>query len=292
MAGGTDLLGDQIDRFMPVQPQYIINLKTITPSLDYIKTDSTGLKIGALTRLHDIANSSAVQTSYPALSQAANKVASWQIRNMGTIGGNICQQVRCWYFRSSLDKFPCLRKDPKGLCYAMAGDNRYHSIFGASNGCLSVNPSDIAPVLVALNASVITNKRTLAADGFFNGFTKNVLANDELITEIDVPTPPQGSKQAFVKASVRKAIDFALVSATVFFTPATGTITDARIVLGGVAGTPLRVKAAESAIIGQAMSATTAQAASSAAVTGATTLPLNKYKAQMAIGLVSRALLS
>lgn len=292
IAGGTDLLGELVNRCRPTQPEYIINLKTID-GLDYITEDAAGLKIGALTRLDDIAFSSVVQAKYSVLAQAARKVASWQVRNMGTIGGNICQDVRCWYFRSTWNKFDCLRKNPAGVCQALIGDNRYqHSIFGAANGCIAVNPSDVAPALVALDAKIVTNKQTVDAEDFFDGFNKTVLAADEIVTEIQVPTPPSGSKQAFVKASIRRAVDFALASCAVVITPATGSVTSARIVLGAVAPKPLRATASEEALVGNAISEAVAEAAAAAAVAGASALTYNAYKIQMTKGLVKRALLT
>jgi xanthine dehydrogenase YagS FAD-binding subunit len=291
LAGGTDLLGELHLRIRPVQPEYIVNLKTIK-DLDYIKEEGNVLKLGALTRLHDIAFSSVVLAKYSALAQAARAVASWQIRNMGTIGGNICQETRCWYFRSSWNKFYCLRKNPQGLCYALVGNNKFHSIFGAASGCVHVNPGDVAPVLVAFEAKIVTNKRTVNAADFFDGFKGTVLAADEIVTEIQVPAPPAGSKQAFVKSSIRRAIDFATVNVAVLITPATGTVTDAHIVLNAVAPTPRRVTKAEDALKGKAISEATADAAAAAAVDGAVALTYNKYKIQVAKGVVKKAILA
>lgn len=292
IAGGTDLLGELNFRVNPTYPGYIINLKTIS-GLDSIEEGAGGLTIGALTKLDDIASSSTVQSKYSVLAQAARQVASWQIRNMGTIGGNICQEVRCWYFRSAWNKFNCLRKNPAGVCQALAGDNRYqHSIFGAANGCVAANVSDVAPALIALDAKIVTSKQTINAEDFFDGFNKTVMDADEIVTEIQVPTPPSGSKQAFVKAAIRKAIDFALASVAVVVAPATGSITSARVVLGAVAPTPLRATAAEEALVGNSLSEATAEAAAAAAVDGASALTYNVYKIQMTKGLVKRALLT
>ncbi len=292
IAGGTDLLGELIIRCRPTQPEYIINLKTI-PELDYINEDTAGLKIGAMTRLDDIATSSVVQAKYSVLAQAASAVGSWQIRNMGTIGGNICQQVRCWYYRSYWDKFSCLRKNPSGICYALTGDNRYqHSIFGAASGCVAANVSDTAPALIALDAKIVTSKQTINAADFFDGFKKNVMAADEIVTEIQIPTPPSGNKQAFAKASIRRAIDFALTSCAVVITPATGSITSAKVALGGVAPTPRRATKAEEALVGKTISDTVADNAGTAAVDGASALEHNKYKIQMTKGVVKRAILT
>ena len=245
ISGGTDLIAEFVVRTHSTPFQYVIDLKKITPSMEYITADSTGLKIGALTKLDDIVNSSAVQTGYSVLSQAASKVASWPIRNMGTIGGNICQGVRCWYYRSSAEWFDCLRKNPKGTCFALTGDNRYqHSIFGATNGCFAANVSDIAPALIALGASIKTSSQTITAEKFFDGFKNTVLGVGEIVTEIQVPVQPTGSKQVFAKASIRKAVDFALASCAIVIAPATGTVTSARIAMGGVATTPRRATAA------------------------------------------------
>ena len=292
IAGGTDLVPELNYRSRPVQPEYMVDLKGIG-DLDYIDEDSAGLKIGALTRLHDIAFATAVQNNYTALAQAARKVASWQIRNMGTIGGNICQGVRCCYFRSSDNKFNCLRKNPQGVCQATLGDHRFHhSIFGAVGGCIAANVSDTAPALIALDASIVTSKRTISAEDFFDGFKNTVLDADEIVTEIQIPAPPSGSKSAFAKASIRRAVDFALASAAILITPASGTITEARVALGAVAPVPMRAIEAEDALKGSSLSETTAQAAANAAVDGAIGIVYNKYKISVTKGVVKRALLS
>ncbi len=291
LAGGAEMMGRLIYRTGP-QPDYVINLKTI-PGLDSITEEGGVLKIGALAKLHDIAYTSVVLGKWSVLAQAAKKVGTAQIRNMGTIGGNINQQVRCWYYWAPSDHFNCLRKDPNGLCYALQGDNRYqHSIFGASQGCPASNISDVAPALVALDASIVTSKQTIDAADFFFGFTRTILASDEIITEIQVPTPPSGSKQAFVKASIRKVLDFALASAAVVITPATGTITSARVVLGGVAPEPRRVTKAEDALVGNSISEAVADAAATAAVDGAIVLTYNRYKISVTKGVVKRAILA
>lgn len=292
IAGGTSLLGELIVRCRPVQPEYIINLKTID-GMDYITEDSSGLKIGALVRLNDIAASSVVKSKYTALAQAASKVASFRLRNMGTIGGNICQEVRCWYYWTSDNKFNCLRKNPNGICQALVGDNRFqHSIFGAAGGCVAANISDTGPALIALDASIVTSKRTIAAEDFWEGFTNTVLEDGEIVTEIQVPAPPAGSRSAFAKASIRRAIDFALASAAILVTPASGTITSARVALGGVAPTPIRATKAEDELEGNAISEAVADAAAEAAIDGAVALTYNKYKLSVAKGVVKRALLA
>lgn len=297
IAGGTDLLGELIYRSQPSQPEYIINLKTIS-GLDYIREEGGNLKIGANTRLHDIAANGVVTSKYPALAKAAHLVASWQIRNMGTIAGNICQENRCMYLRSSWNKFNCLKKNSGGLCYALAGTNTYHSVFGAASGCVAVNPSDTAPVLVALDAKIKTNKRTIDAGDFFAVKVapakpgNTVLEDDEIVTEIEIPAPPAGSKQAFVKIMHRRAIDFALASAAVLVTPATGNVTSARIVLNGVSPNPRRATAAETALVGKTISATVADEVANAAIQGSLALQNNRYKLQLIKAAVKKALLA
>jgi xanthine dehydrogenase YagS FAD-binding subunit len=288
IAGGTDLITVLRGMISPNAPETLVNIKTI-PNLDYIKEEGGMLKIGALTKLTAIAGSAVVQSKYTALSQAAGKVGTPELRNMGTIGGNLCQEVRCWYYRSPDNFFDCLRKNPSGLCYALIGDNRYHSIFGAVGGCVAVNPSDTAPALVALNAKIVTTKKTVDAENFFavNGEKTTILDDDEIVTEIQVPTPASGTKSAFIKFAQRKAFDFALVSCAAAISSS-----DARICLGGVNALPHRATAAEDAIKGKEINTTNAEAAGTAAVGGNAALPANKYKVQLAKTMVKRAVLA
>ncbi len=287
-AGGTDLLGTMRFHIMPAYPKTIVNLKSISPSLDYIKEEGGMLKIGALTRLEDIAVSSVVRSKYTALAEAAHKTASPHIRETGTIGGNICQLNRCWYFRKENNLFDCIRKGGN-MCFAMAGENRYHSIFGAVKACVAVNPSDTAPALVALNASIKTNKRTIAADDFWEvgipGST--VLANDEIVTEIQVPTPDSGVKSAFVKFALRASIDFPIVNCAAAISSSS-----ARICLNAVFNNPYRATKAEDSIKGKTIDVASAEAAGAAAVEGAVALSNNKYKIQIAKGMVKKAILA
>ena len=187
-AGGTDVVGTLRFHCLPAKlyPTTLVNLKKIL-GLDYIKEEGGVLKIGALTRLEDIATSAIIKNKWGALAEAAEKTASPHIRESGTIGGNICQLNRCWYFRKPNNTFDCIRKGGS-MCYAMAGDNRYHSIFGALKACVAVNPSDTAPALVALNAKIVTTKQTIDADKFW-GFAipgSTVLAEDEIVKEIQI----------------------------------------------------------------------------------------------------------
>jgi xanthine dehydrogenase YagS FAD-binding subunit len=306
IAGGTDLIGqlkDNLfgqyddDRFgklnkatAPKYPATLVNIKTITPKLDYIKEDGGMLKIGATTRLADIAGDKMVKQKYTALAQAALRVATPHVRDMGTIAGNIAQLHRCWYFRKPENRFPCIRKGGE-KCYAMSGDNRYHSIFGPAKGvaCIAVHPSDVAPALIALDAKIVTTARTIPIEQFFDVKLPNntVLAADEIITEIQVPTPPAGAKSAFLKFAIRKSIDFPIVNCAVLVGGGAP-----RIALNAVAPKPYRATKAEAAVAGKKITEAIAEAAGAAAVADASPLTATKYKVQIAKTLVKRALMA
>jgi xanthine dehydrogenase YagS FAD-binding subunit len=287
IAGGTDLLGTLKDNILPQYPSTVINLKTV-PGLDFIKEEGGVLKIGAVTRLADIAANPTVKQRYTALAQAASRVATPHIREMGTIGGNIAQLHRCWYFRKPENRFNCVRKGGN-QCFAMTGDNRYHSIFGAVNRCIAVHPSDIAPALIALNARVVTDRRTIEAENFFDvkkpGNT--VLEIDEIIREIQIPAPPAGAKSAFLKFAIRKSIDFPIVNCAVMVGGGSP-----RICLNAVAPKPYRATKAEAAIAGKTINEKNAEAAGEAAVADARPLEASRFKVQIAKTLVKRALLA
>jgi xanthine dehydrogenase YagS FAD-binding subunit len=287
IAGGTDLLGMLKDSVLPQYPSTVINLKTV-PGLDFIKEEGGVLKIGAVTRLADIAVNQTIKQRYTALAQAASRVATPHVRDMGTIGGNIAQLHRCWYFRKPENRFNCIRKGGN-QCFAMTGDNRYHSIFGAVNRCIAVNPSDIAPALIALNASVVTDRRTIEAENFFDvkkpGNT--VLEADETIREIQIPAPPAGAKSAFLKFAIRKSIDFPIVNCAVMVGGGSP-----RICINAVAPRPYRATKAEAAIAGKKINEKNAEAAGEAAVADARPLEASRFKVQIAKTLVKRALLA
>jgi xanthine dehydrogenase YagS FAD-binding subunit len=287
IVGGTDLLGTLKDNILPTYPSTVINLKTV-PGLDFIKEEGGMLKIGAVTRLADIAANPTVKQKYTALAQAASRVATPHVREMGTIGGNIAQLHRCWYFRKPENRFNCIRKGGN-QCFAMTGDNRYHSIFGAVNRCIAVHPSDIAPALIALNAKVVTDRRTIEAENFFDvkkpGNT--VLTMDEIIKEIQIPAPPAGAKSAFLKFAIRKSIDFPIVNCAVMVGG-----DSPRICLNAVAPKPYRATKAEAAIAGKTINEKNAEAAGEAAVADARPLEAARFKVQIAKTLVKRAILA
>jgi xanthine dehydrogenase YagS FAD-binding subunit len=288
IAGGTDLIGRLKDNIQPTYPTALINIKTI-PGLDYIKEEGGVLEIGATTRLADIAAHPVIKQKYTALAQAAVRVATPNVREMGTIGGNINQQHRCWYFRKPEVRFDdCVRKGGK-TCYAMMGDHRYHSIFGMENKCFAVHPSDIAPALIALNATIVTTNRQIKAEEFWavKNPESTVLVPGEIVTAIQVPAPPAGAKSAFLKFAIRKSIDFPIVNCAVLVGGGAP-----RIALNAVAPRPYRATKAEAAIAGKAINEETAAAAGAAAVEDAIPLNSNNYKVQIARTLVKRALLA
>jgi xanthine dehydrogenase YagS FAD-binding subunit len=289
LAGGTDLLGTIRFQVLQSNPEVLVNLKTI-PGLDYIKEEAGLLKIGALTRLEDIAKHKTVREKYAALADAAHKTASPHIRDMGTLGGNICQINRCWYFRVPDNRFNCFRKGGD-LCPATAGDNRYHSIFGGTKGCIAVNASDTAPALIALGAKIKTNKRIIEAEKFWDVAVpgSTVLAAGEIVTEIQVPAPAAGVKSAFLKFALRKSIDFPVVNCAVAIGGG-----NARVCLNAVFGMPYRSIAAEDAVKGKPIDEAAAEAAGAAAVADAKPLPgnRNKWKIPIAKALVKRAILA
>jgi xanthine dehydrogenase YagS FAD-binding subunit len=287
IAGGTDLIGRLKDNVLATYPTALINIKSI-PGLDYIKEEAGVLKIGATTRLADIAANPVVNQKYTALAQAASRVATPHVRDMGTLGGNLAQLHRCWYFRKPENRFPCVRKGGT-TCFAMMGDNRYHSIFGIVNKCLAVNISDTAPALIALNAKVVTTSRTLEAENLFDVQNpgNTVLAAGEIIKEIQIPAPPAGAKSAFLKFAIRKSIDFPIVNCAVLVGGGAS-----RIALNAVAPKPYRATKAEAAIAGKPINEANAEAAGAAAVEDAKPLAANKFKVQIAKTLVKRALLA
>jgi xanthine dehydrogenase YagS FAD-binding subunit len=293
IAGGTDLLGKMKDEILPRYPEALINIKTI-PGLDSVREKNGALRIGALTTLEDIAEIPRIQVRYTALAQAAGRTASPHLRAMGTIGGNLCQDIRCWYYRNPNNRFPCLRKGG-GRCYAIEGDNRYHSIFGGSveEGCYAVHPGDTAPALVALNAEIVTSKRTIGIDDFFlvDVVKTTVLDGDEIVTEIRIPKPPKGSYSSFLKVAIRKSIDFPIVNCAAAVTVSSGKVESARICLNAVYVKPYRAVKAEEALKGKKIDEATAEEAAAAAVSDARPMERNRYMVQIARTLVKRSIL-
>jgi xanthine dehydrogenase YagS FAD-binding subunit len=297
LAGGSDILSMMKDRIEGPKlrsPQYLIDIKEIK-ELNYIKEQKTGLRIGATATLDDIASSPLVSSRYPLLASAASQVAVPQIRNVGTVGGNLCQRPRCWYFRGRLFK-DCFRKGG-GDCYAQSGENQYHAIFGGES-CQMVCPSDLATALTALNARVeiATPKgnKLIPIEQFYvrpegNVLKETVLGASEMVVAVDIPSPAPGSKGMFLKLKEREAFDFAIVSAAATVTLKGDIVADARIVLGGVAPFPLRSPSAEAALRGKKLLDAMGSVCK-AAVDGAKPLGNNRYKVIAAKGMTERVL--
>lgn len=297
-AGGTDLYGGLKAMIYPTPPAKLVNIKTI-PGLSYIKEEGGMLKIGALTTLTEIAESSVVTAKWPSLAAAAKAVGTPQLRNMGTIAGNIAQQLRCWYYRAEHNEFNCLRKGGQ-LCYMVAGNSLRHSALFPAGGCVTGSTSDTAIPLTALSATVVTTKKSIAMKDFYTPLG-NVLDNNEIIKEIQVPTPAAGTKQSFTRWAERKALDFAESSVATLLTISGGNVTDAVIVMGAVSPVPVRATSTEALIKGKAMTDALATQAGDEAVktaqiltgnTGYTNNMGNKWKVQIAKTMVKRALLA
>ena len=295
IAGGQDILTTMKDYI--TRPTRVVNLKGIR-GLDKIESDGKGgLRIGALVTLNQLEESPLVRRSFPGLAEAAHSVGTPQIRNLGTVGGNLCQRPRCWYFR--LEEVVCLKKGGTE-CYAATGENKYHAIFGGGPSYI-VHPSDLAPMLLALGASVSVaggdGKRTIALDKFFtlpadgNLRRENVLKNDEIITDVQVPASKFAAQSTYLKFKERDSMDFAMsaVAAAVAL-GANKTVSEARIVLGGVAPIPWRVPRAEAALVGKTMSNDLLVGVAKVALEGAEPLAKNAYKIPLTQTLVRRAL--
>lgn len=297
IAGGTDLLTVMKDDIM--SPQTLVNIKTV-PDLDRIHfNEKDGLTLGPLVTLADLEHDATVNERYTALAQAAHLSASPQLRNMATIGGNLLQQSRCWYYRGPFD---CWLKGGT-VCYAREGENKYHAILNQSH-CITVNPSDPAQALIALDATIHilgpSAQRDIKAEQFFHNPTPelralNVLADDELIIAITIPAPPPDTHSIYLKMMDRQTWGFALVSVAARISWDGDRIASAAIILGGVAPTPYRATVAEQAVSGHHRAELESGLAASAAhdaMRDAQPLDHNAYKVPLASALIKRALLS
>jgi xanthine dehydrogenase YagS FAD-binding subunit len=291
-AGGTDVLGLMKNDI--ISPLKVINLKSI-PGLDKIEyTDGAGLKIGALTTVNEIAEHPVIVDKFTVLSEAAKKVASPQLRNVGTIGGNICQRPRCWYFR---EEFDCIRKGGD-ICYAIGGENKYHCIVGGGP-CYIVHPSDIAVALVALNAEfTITNgkdSRKVLADNFFvlpeqNSLQENILKPGEILTEIFIPELPSTASSRYIKFTERNVWDFAIVSVAANVIKSGNKINSAKIVFGGVAPIPWIDEDLNSMLNGMELSDRSIEDVAANTLMDAEPMEKNEYKIPLARNLVKKLL--
>jgi xanthine dehydrogenase YagS FAD-binding subunit len=297
VAGGSDLVTGVMKDWvrgkgMPL-PEKLIDVTAIPEMVGINIAASGSATIGAATTLTSIAESKDLEQKWTALPQSALSVASPLIRNFGTLGGNINQRPRCWFFRG--EHFDCYKKGGD-FCFAVTGDNRYHAIVGGEL-CYIVHPSDTATALLALNASANIagpgGQRTVAFDSYFTGpredvLRENVLKADELMVNVTIPQLAPNTKTAFVKLKDRQVYDFAVVSVAVALTQEGGNWKDGRIVLGGVAPVPYRAKVVEQALAGKNIK-DTIKAAASTLKTVARPMSLNAYKVDLAINLIERA---
>ncbi|MFO1011100.1 MAG: xanthine dehydrogenase family protein subunit M [Planctomycetota bacterium] len=294
LAGGQDLLTEMKEHL--VEPDRLVNLKGVA-GLDRIELESSGAcRIGALVTIAALEQHAGVREKLRVLAEAAGSVGSPQIRSMGTVGGNLCQRPRCWYYRNEHAK--CLKKGGEE-CFSFTGMSKYNAILGGGPSYI-VHPSDLAPALVALGASVTlaskSGERRVALEEFFTlpsaGDLKreNVLRDDEVLTHVHVPAPEPGMKSTYLKFRERGSYDFALASVALALWRDGAKVRSARVVLGGVAPIPWRAKAAEAALAGAAFEPATCERAGAAAVEGAEPLEHNAYKVPLTKGLVQRAL--
>ena len=276
-----------------LSPGELVSLASL-PDLKGVHASDDGLGIGAMTTLADILNCSYATKTFPALAQAIASVATPQIRNVGTLGGNLCQRPRCWYYRSPL--FDC-RKKGGAICYAINGSNKYHAILGGRD-CFIVHPSDLAVALISYRAKVnltgAEGTRSIPIEDFFVGpeqdmMAETVLRPGEILTSVALPAPPAGTRSVYLKSRERGAQDFALVSVALVVQIADGLVQDARLTLGGVAPVPHRAAEVENLLRLTPVDDIDPAAAGEMAVRGARPLRDNHYKVRLASSLVSRA---
>ena len=295
LAGGLDSFDWFKDRIK--RPEVVVDLGAI-PELSGIREVDAGLEIGAMTTLTEIERHARIRSEFSVLSDAAAHVATPQIRNQGTLGGNVSQDTRCWYYRSG---WPCYRAGGN-TCYAAAPQamNREHCILGRSR-CVAVNPSDTAPALIAIDAKMIVENtggpRVHDAEDFFIGpaidITRmTVMKRRDLLTRIHIPTIWANADFYYEKVRDRGSWDFQLVSVAAAFRKSGDTVEEARIAVNGVAPYPVRVHAAERIVAGTRADEATAVAAGEAAIQGARALRHNDYKIALMRNLVRRAVRS
>jgi xanthine dehydrogenase YagS FAD-binding subunit len=291
MAGGMDLLALMKDYI--AQPDRVVNVKNLDKAI--AKSADGGLRIGAAVTIEDLASHAEAARMYPALVQAAAEVGTPQIRNVGTVGGNLNQRPRCWYYRN--EEFECLKKGGS-RCFAVDGENQYHAIFGGGP-CHIIHPSSLAVPAVAFGAKFRVvgpaGEREIAAEQFFvtpdkNMFGETVLQPNELLTHMILP-PPRAAKSATYEVRFKQSHDWPLASATVVLDMGGAAVRSARVVLGAVAPIPWRSQAAEGALAGKTVTEQTAMAAADAAIQGAKPMTLNAYKVQIARTAVKRAIM-
>ena len=292
-AGGIDLLGCLRDHVFSAEK--IVSISKIK-ELQGIRETAEGLRIGALTTITEVAGNPIIQKRYAVLAQAAASVASPQLRNQGTLGGNICQKPRCWYYRG---EFLCLRKGGD-LCYAVEGENQFHCILSGDR-CYIVHPSDIASALVALQAKVsITGprgNRTVSIENFhvppaIDVHKETILANNEIVTEFFVPSTPAGFKSSYRKVRARQSWDFAIAGVALALQLSGDRIRQARVVLSAAAPIPWRSREVEEIITDKQLNLDTVAKAVNVVMKNAQPLEKNGYKIPLFKGILEEELLA
>ena len=297
--GGTDLLqlvkNKTVNRPGSGVPDVLVNLKAVS-GLDQVTSRNDEVSIGGLTKLDALSGHPLIRAQFTVLAEAAESVATPQIRNVGTLAGNVCQRPWCWYYRNG---FPCY-KAGGNQCFSVVGENQLHAIFGGGPSYI-VHPSDTAPALVALDATFEIvgpeGERTLSASEFFvlpsqDPEHENVLGDDEVLAAIELPAPRAGVRSTYHKIMDREAWTHAVVSAAVVLDMNGDVCREARIVLGGVAPIPWRVPEAERLLVGQRVTPELASRVGEAAVAGAMPLAKNAYKVPLTRGVVERTVLT
>jgi len=293
LAGGTDLLSLLKDGV--ATPERVVSLKGIRDLHGIEDRGPNGVRIGAMVTVDELMESPVIRTAFPALVQAADGIRSMQIRSVGTVGGDLCQRPRCWYFRNGFG----LLAMREGKSMVPEGDNRYHAILGNGGPAFFVNPSSFAPALIALGAEVVIRgkqgTRRVPLETFYrvpksDSEREYDLAVDEIVTEVLLPNP-SGKKNAVYEVRQKEALDWPLTAAAVALQMDGDTVSAARVVLGHVAPIPWVSETAAQALVGKAVTAETAEAAGTAAVQDAKPLSRNAYKVKLAKTAVQRAVL-
>jgi xanthine dehydrogenase YagS FAD-binding subunit len=295
LAGGTDLISLMKEHV--VIPKRVISIRGVAEWRG-IKSSSAGVTIGALVTVEELLGNATVKAQFPALTQAAEGITSPQIRNMGTVGGDLCQRPRCWYFRNG---FGLLARDAKGNPLVPNGENKYHAIFATTGPAYFVSASSFGPALIALDAKVrITGAggdREVAAADFFRipqneSERETVVKANEVVTEIMIPAPSAGMRSATYEVRQKESMDWPLAAASVALKISGGQVSAAKIVLGHVAPTPWAADQAARSLVGKSVTETTASEAGDAAVRDAKPLSQNGYKVQLTRVAVKRAVLA
>ena len=292
ISGGTDLLSETKDGLR--SPRRLVSLAALK-ELQGVGRRNGSMRLGASTSLTRLADDSSLRQDYPILSQAARTIATPQVRNLGTLGGNLCQRPRCWYYRHPL--FPCYKKGGS-ICYGINGYNRNLAILGGGASFM-VHPSDMAPALIAMDARLEAfgphGFRTMPLHDFFAGpnqrqLQEHDLEHGEIVTSLLLPPPPENTRSIYLKAQDRPGEDFALASVAASITLQDNTVTRANIILGGVAPTPYRAGLVEDFVLGKKINDLDLRQAAQLAVQHARPLQFNEFKVPLTVNLTQRAL--